>query len=200
MAAVTHDLKAALELFEERFLRVQDSRFRRLLESEGKSVEISFDPENAFSPRFVGPREKDTLDFVVLLRAFLPFDEDELVCVKRLRSLYRTSTLPEEIKLEFESIYTDFSRFHDGFTPIRFKSGRLRRKKLFCVFAYSNMIHTRQTQRAIYERWKQDENFFALIESTFLDLLIQYLGYLGRFYMVNSRALKHLESTEGAGP
>lgn len=200
MPAATHDLKAALELFEERFLRVQDSRFRQLLESEGKSVEISFDRENPFSPRFVGPREKDTLDFVVLLRAFLPFDENELVCVKRLRSLYRTSPLPEQIKREFESIYIDFNQFHNGSTPIRFKSGRLSRKKLFCVFAYSNLIHTSQTQRAIYERWKQDENFFALMESTFLNLLIQYLGFLGRFYMVNSKALRHLESTEGSGP
>ena len=200
MQTASHDLKAALRLFEERFASVQDSRFRQLLESEGSSVEISFDSENPFVPRFVGPREKDTLDFVVLLRAFLPFDKTELVSVSRLSRLYRASDLPAEIKRQFELVHTEFSRFHDGATHIRLRNGPLSRKKLFCVFAYSNLIHTHETHRAIYERWKQDESFFALMESTFLDLLIHYLVFLERFQVVNARALGLLESAAGKEP
>ena len=194
MSENEYGLKALLELFEDRFHRLLDSSFNRRLSSEGKSVEISFDPENPFSPRFVGPRETDTLEFITLLRSFLPFDDKELVSLKRLLLLYRPSRLPAKIKQEFEELYGQFERFHNGSTPIILANGPISRKKLFCVFAYGDLIHMKDSQRAIYDRWKRDENFSALMESTFLNLLIYYLDYLGQFYSVNRKALSHLRS------
>lgn len=194
MSENEYGLKATLELFEDRFQRLLDSSFNRRLNSEGRSVEISFDPENPFSPRFAGPRGRDTLEFITYLRSFLPFDGKELVSLKRLLRLYRSSRLPAKIKQEFEELYGQFERFHKGFTPIVLGSGPISRAKLFCVFAYADLIHTGDSQRAIYDRWKRDENFSALMESTFLNLLMYYLDYLGRFYFVNRKALSHLPS------
>lgn len=181
-----------LLLFEERFLELLDSQFYKIFKAEGKSVSISFDPEQPFPPRFIGPREKDCVDFMVLMRSFLPSEPDELVSVKHLRSLYSSSKLPASLKERFEALYKQFERFHNGLTPITLGNDRITRRKLFSVFAYGSRIHIKPSQRAVYERWKNDGNLFALLESTLLDLLLQYVDFLARFFQINSEAISCL--------
>ena len=181
------DSRRRLELFNEKFEDLLDSKFYQRFRDEGRGLEMSFDPEQPMDPVFTGPRESDCKDIVNNLRLFS--HKGEPLYLPGLEAVYTALGLPEDLLSRLREALARRDVYRKGKTPYTLGSDHITRDKLYHVFVYGSIAHLNPSKRQIYEDWERHP-MFPMLESYFIEMLILEVPFLYDIYVLNHEALK----------
>jgi hypothetical protein len=149
--------------------------------------------ESLGEPRRSGTRRpsQEQIDALVNnLRFFI--QNNEATSFENLAKTYASLPIPPTLKREFEDCRERLNRWLDGKSSLGMKGSPLIHRRILWVFVYGDVAHLSLRERKELERWRENQPFFRLLKTHFVNTLGKFTRFLDETAVINQEALSHL--------
>ena len=157
--------KEVVELFDEKYCRLQSSDLINFMSNSGWKFAFDF-KTNTLSQNAVFPDLKLIESYVLNLRFFI--QDNESISIRNLNLFYENYCNDEEIKNKFTELRTILNSELDNAWPFKYKNQKLTFRDIFEGFIYSKLAHSNVEKHKIFHNLTKQTFGYYLVFDYFL--------------------------------
>lgn len=183
--------KEILELFDEKYARLQSSSLIRFMSKPGWKLSFDF-MTNTPGPDAVLPDLELVESYVLNLRLFI--QDNEPISLRNLSKFYETNCHDQEIKNKFAELRSIFNSELDKAWPFSYNNQKLTFRDIFDGFIYSKIAHSNVESHKIFHNLTKHPFGYNLAFDYFLRCINLVHDILTMISHLNKIAFANLET------
>jgi hypothetical protein len=183
-----------LRLFNEKAAKLQSLRFTQCLRKGEVSFGIAAGPDGQPVADRHGPTEEEIDAFVLTYRFFV--QDNEPTSLRHIEELYLTLPFDTRWKNAVRQTRGALNRYLDAGAPFKFRGKSLTRREFHDTFLWGGLAHAHPAKKALFDQWRSDPAFFALLLTEFVAILSDVLRVIAWLQYANDDVLAHYPGTD----
>jgi hypothetical protein len=181
---------ARLRRFNEKADELLDSSFKKEMFGKQTGLKLSWAADTGqVATTITGPNHEAIKAFVLTFRLFIQ-DGDGL-SLRRLTEIYDAPGTESELQQEFHQIHDAANARLDETPSLAFNINgeALTRRRILEVFLYGGLAHLNPDKVPVYESWRSQPMFFALLQNEFMATMAEIFNCVLWVQDLNARLL-----------
>lgn len=183
------DLRA-LELFNTKAERLNNSSFLEFLRQQGLGVTISWGKDKPSSADIRWPDEEAIDAFVLTFRFFIQSNEKS--SFENVEKTYDNLPISRQKKELFKNARKKLNDYLDLRIPWQVNNQQPTRREILNVFIYGEFAHANEIKRVILDQWMSRPIFDLIVYTEFLSILWNAASFIAYVRELNEGVIKEL--------
>ncbi len=189
---------AAIKLFNEKALKLQNSSFVRDLQLPNAGVKIKGERQDdgnfAISSERKGPSDESIEAFVLTFRFFIQDNEES--SLRNIASIYHGTDFENDLTGRFDSARNAINHLLASPNPLNITYNETvpTNRQVMEVFIYGGLAHANPEKYALYKEWMSFPPVARMLETCFTLVLGQILNAISFIANVNEEAIQQLKN------
>jgi hypothetical protein len=186
---------ASLRLFNEKAVKLLNTRFVKCLEETGQlSVSISANKGQGVQVTRILP-DQDAIDAFVLTFRFF-YQDNEKSSFRQISQTYKKLAISSKLKGNFVDWRKGLNDYLDKKIGMTIQGKNPSRRELLDIFIYGGLAHANPQKKAIYDEWKKMGFVYSILEVQFCSVLEVVLRAILSVAEINKKTMTELQANQ----
>ncbi len=136
---------------------------------------------------------------VLVSGLWLFVQEGEPISFQSMGTLYKSSTLPQELRNQYANALGSLQAFLDSPSMVSLRGETLTNRRVLDVFLYGGWAHASPVKESEFEAWAADEMLFGMLQTIFHSVVAELIRFILWVHDHNLRAIAALEAGPAQG-